>query len=79
LNDEFLLGIEGGEESIGVSFDCELKFAFVCERVSESLEVDGTRRRWGGRRGRPRDSFESRMIRTKEDNIGRRVDGDEGK
>jgi len=54
-----------------------LEFAFVSERVAESMEVDRTRRGRSGRRRRPGDVFESRVIRTKEDNIGRRVDRDE--
>ena len=78
LKNEFAFRAEIGEESVRVSFDCELKFAFVCERVAESLKVGGRERR-SGRRGRPSDVFELRVIRTKEDDIGRRVDGDEGR
>lgn len=77
LKNEFAFRAEIGEESVRVSFDCELKFAFVCERVAESLVVDGTRRGRSGRRRRPGDVFESRVIGTKEDDIGRRVDGNE--
>lgn len=77
LNHEFLFRIGSGEESIGVSLDCKLKFAFSGERVGESLEVEGMRERRSRRRGRPSDVFESRVIGTKEDDIGRRIYGDE--
>jgi hypothetical protein len=74
---DFLLVGRALDEAVGVSLDREEVLLLLEERVAMHSVIERRRKRNGGRRESPVDVAKERVIRLKESNIGRGLDGDD--